>query len=230
MKFHRNKKLVDFVHEEPKAAPRRISKNNHLQNISIPGISITRVSSSSNSSSSSSHPMLTPPDTRNYGRGMRQGVKNSIQVSRAKPRLILPKPLPGPSLATVTLESDSDDDDIEVISEKITTQPLPPKLKIVKVKSSPHSVSPSLKKLPSSLVKVSLKSKPSSEKKKIFKAGPASTKPPVEVSDPFAEDEDLTCRVCNSAFWFRSQIVEHLSNKHNIQDPEAFLREKRSRL
>ena len=180
--------------------------------------------------------MLTPPDTKNYGRGLRQGIKNSIQVARAKPRQILPKPGPA-SQATVTLDSDSDDE-IEVISEKITPQSSRPKLKIVKVRSTTSQpVRSSFSKLSSSsssssqvVVKLGPNSKSSSEKSKTVKLSQATKKDPVQVSDPFAEDEDLTCRVCHSAFWFRSQIVEHLASKHHVQDPEAFLREKRTRL
>ena len=247
LKFNRNKRLVEFVNTEPKPGPtKRAGKN--LQSLSIPGISITRVTSTQ-SVSSIPHPMLSPPDTQNYGRGLRQGIKRSIQVARSKPRQILPKPGPSslarqasqarqPSQATVTLDSDSDDD-IEVISEKITPQPLRPKLKIVKVRSTAQPTRPSLTKLPSSssstssspaVVRVGPSSKSSSEKSKTVKVSQTAKKDPVEVADPFAEDEDLTCRVCNSAFWFRSQIVEHLADKHHVQDPDTFLREKRTRL
>ena len=235
MKFNRNKKLVEFVNTEPKPGPSK--KSTHLQNISIPGISITRVASTK-SPSSTSHPMLTPPDTRNYGRGLRQGIKRSMQVARSRPRQILPKPVTPSQIsqATVTLDSDSDDDEIEVISEKITPRPARPKLKIVKVRSNALTTRPSLSSSSSSshtVVKLGLSSKPrpSSEKFKTVKVSQQTAKKdPVEVSDPFAEDEDLTCRVCNSAFWFRSQIVEHLASKHNVQDPDTFLREKRTRL
>ena len=228
LKFNRNKKLVEFVITEPKPGPPKRTGRN-LQNLSIPGVSITRVTSSP----STSHPMLTPPDTKNYGRGLRQGIKNSIQVARAKPRQILPKPGPA-SQATVTLDSDSDDE-IEVISEKITPQPPRPKLKIVKVRSGAQTIRPFLSRPSSSsspaVVKLGLSSKSSSEKFKTVKVSQQTAKKdPIEVSDPFAEDEDLTCRVCNSAFWFRSQIVEHLTNKHHVQDPDTFLREKRTRL
>ena len=237
MKFNRNKKLVEFVNTEPKAGPpKRSLKSTDLQNISIPGISITRVTSVK-SPSTTSHPMLTPPDTKNYGRGLRQGIKRSMQVARSKPRQILPKPVTSSlaSQATVTLDSDSSDDEIEVISEKITPQPPRPKLKIVKVRSGAQTIRPSLSRPSSSsspaVVKLGLSSKSSSEKFKTVKVSQQTAKKdPVEVSDPFAEDEDLTCRVCNSAFWFRSQIVEHLASKHHVQDPETFLREKRTRL
>ena len=242
LKFNRNKKLVEFVNTEPKPGPpKRTGKN--LQSLSIPGISITRVTSVK-SASSTPHPMLTPPDTQNYGRGLRQGVKRSIQVARSRPRQILPKPGPASqtsktSQATVTLDSDSDDD-IEVISEKINPQPSRPKLKIVKVRSTTQPTRPSLSKLPSSSTssassspvvgRVGPSTKSSSEKFKTVKVSQTAKKDPVEVADPFAEDEDLTCRVCNSAFWFRSQIVEHLADKHHVQDPDTFLREKRTRL
>ena len=240
LKFNRNKKLVEFVNTEPKAGPpKRSLKSTDLQNISIPGISITRVTSAK-SPSITSHPMLIPPDTKNYGRGLRQGIKRSMQVARSRPRQILPKPVTGSQAsqaiqATVTLDSSSDDDEIEVISEKITPQPPRPKLKIVKVRSGAQTIRPSLSRPYSSsspaVVKLGLSSKSSSEKFKTVKVSQQTAKKdPVEVSDPFAEDEDLTCRVCNSAFWFRSQIVEHLASKHHVQDPETFLREKRTRL
>ena len=214
MKFNRNKKLVDFVLTDPKPPLKRIPKT-QLQNLSIPGISITRVASSA-SSSASPHSKLTPPDTKNYGRGLR-GVKNF----QLKPRPILPKPFPA-QMGPVTLDSDSDDDEIEVIAEKIIAPPPRHKVKIVKVRSGPLGP-----------VRLGGASR-SSEKKKTVRGGPgpgsASKKAAVEVSDPFAEDEDLTCRVCSSAFWFRSQILEHLADKHHVKDPETFLREKRSKI
>merc|ERR1712079_533178 len=40
------------------------------------------------------------------------------------------------------------------------------------------------------------------------------------------DDDDLTCRICMSSFWYKSQIVEHLSKTHSVKDPEAFIKEK----
>ena len=51
-----------------------------------------------------------------------------------------------------------------------------------------------------------------------------------KVSDGFEDEDDLTCRVCLSSFWYRNQLVEHLRNTHSVKDPEAFLRERRSRV
>ena len=44
------------------------------------------------------------------------------------------------------------------------------------------------------------------------------------------DDDDLTCRICMSSFWYKSQIVEHLSKTHSVKDPEAFIKEKRRRV
>ena len=44
------------------------------------------------------------------------------------------------------------------------------------------------------------------------------------------DDDDLTCRICMSSFWYKSQIVEHLSKTHSVKDPEAFIKEKRQRV
>ena len=44
------------------------------------------------------------------------------------------------------------------------------------------------------------------------------------------DDDDLTCRVCLSSFWYRTQLIEHLEKTHSVKDPEAFLNEKRRRI
>ena len=44
------------------------------------------------------------------------------------------------------------------------------------------------------------------------------------------DDDDLTCRICMSSFWYKSQIIEHLSKTHSVKDPEAFIKEKRRRV
>ena len=48
-----------------------------------------------------------------------------------------------------------------------------------------------------------------------------------ESFDPFDDDENLTCRICKQAFWYESQIIEHLGTNHKVEDPVKFLREKR---
>merc|ERR1719201_930385 len=42
------------------------------------------------------------------------------------------------------------------------------------------------------------------------------------------DDDDLTCRVCLSSFWYRTQLLEHLEKSHSVKDPDAYLKEKRS--
>ena len=44
------------------------------------------------------------------------------------------------------------------------------------------------------------------------------------------DDDDLTCRVCLSSFWYRTQLIDHLGKTHSVKDPEAFLKEKRRRV
>lgn len=54
--------------------------------------------------------------------------------------------------------------------------------------------------------------------------------PPKVAADPFEDDDDLTCRVCLSAFWYKTQILEHLEKAHSVKDPESFLKDKKRRL
>ena len=44
------------------------------------------------------------------------------------------------------------------------------------------------------------------------------------------DDDDLTCRVCLSSFWYRTQLLEHLQKTHSVKDPDAYLQEKKSRV
>ena len=32
-------------------------------------------------------------------------------------------------------------------------------------------------------------------------------------------DEDITCEICSQAFWYKSQLYEHLEKDHDIHDP-----------
>ena len=59
---------------------------------------------------------------------------------------------------------------------------------------------------------------------------PVTKKPEAKVEDAFGDDDDLTCRVCLSSFWYKNQVVEHLQAAHSVKDPETFLREKKRTL
>ena len=89
------------------------------------------------------------------------------------------------------------------------------------------------KRLPSSMVKIGNANKgkrvTANFGQKIFQQikKPEPVAPPKEV-DPFEDDEDLTCRICLNAFWYKSQILEHLKTVHSVQDPEMYLKEKKN--
>jgi len=38
------------------------------------------------------------------------------------------------------------------------------------------------------------------------------------------EDDDLTCGMCMSAFWYTGELLDHLKNTHNIENPEKHLK------
>jgi len=142
------------------------------------------------------------PDPKNFGRGKR--------ASKPSPR----------NFGEITLESSESDDEISIISEKITPKT---KLKLV------HNQ----KRLPSNMVKIGNaitgKRVTANFGKKMIQpqVKPQPAAPPKEV-DPFEDDEDLTCRICLNAFWYKSQIVDHLKTVHNVQEPESFLKEKKN--
>eukprot|EP00092_Neocalanus_flemingeri_P007197 GFUD01007775.1.p1 GENE.GFUD01007775.1~~GFUD01007775.1.p1 ORF type:complete len:617 (+),score=219.18 GFUD01007775.1:50-1900(+) len=147
----------------------------------------------------------TPPNPKNFGRGKR--------ASKPSPR----------NFGEITLESSSSEDEISIIAEKIT-----PKTK-TKLKLMQNQ-----KRLPSSLVKIG---NTNNAKRSYGIAGmkmnsapfkkPEPAAPPKEV-DPFEDDEDLTCRICYNAFWYKPQMMEHLKSVHSVQDPDAFLKGKKS--
>jgi len=49
-----------------------------------------------------------------------------------------------------------------------------------------------------------------------------------EETDFFADDDELSCKLCLSTFWYKTEIIEHLKADHNIDDPESFLKEKKT--
>ena len=60
---------------------------------------------------------------------------------------------------------------------------------------------------------------------------PRKVEPSVAKADTFEDDDDdLTCRICLSSFWYRTQVLEHLGKTHSVKDPEAFIKERRSRV
>ena len=40
------------------------------------------------------------------------------------------------------------------------------------------------------------------------------------------DDDDLTCHMCLSSFWYRNELLEHMKNTHNIENPEKHLKSK----
>ena len=39
-------------------------------------------------------------------------------------------------------------------------------------------------------------------------------------------DEDLTCTMCLSSFWYRNELIDHMKNTHNVEKPEKHLKAK----
>ena len=113
------------------------------------------------------------------------------------------------------------DDDIAIISEKITK----PKKKITIVRVAPGKAKGKQtsvgKKLPSSMIKVGSTSKP-----KPMSSGQVKKPAPVEKIDDDDDDEDFSCRVCQAVFWFKGQLVDHLKNTHNVENPDKYLKMK----
>lgn len=40
------------------------------------------------------------------------------------------------------------------------------------------------------------------------------------------DDEDLTCTMCLSSFWYRNELIDHMKNTHNVEKPEKHLKAK----
>lgn len=221
-KFNRNKKLVEFDeavfrNPPPKLKPKPKASgpsSSELRNLLPSHISITPVSSGP---SQAGH--ISQPDPKKFGRGKRTGPAASgggdqIGMKRS-PGGVKRKPMP---IGEITLDSDSDDD-IAIISEKITK----PKKKITIVRVAPGKgkQTPIGKKLPSSMVKVG-----SASKAKPVSSGQVRKPAPVEKVDDDDDDEDFSCRVCQAVFWFKGQLVDHLKNTHNVDNPDKYLKTK----
>jgi len=203
--FNKNKKLIEFNEDIIRNPPKPPPKPARSLAPKLPGVSITKISGEP---SKAGH--ITQPDPKKFGRGKRTGSKPTFG-------------------GEITLDSDSSDDDIAIISEKITVKP---KKKVVVVrgpgpgkgrgvtKVAPKS-SPAARKLPSNLVKVG-GSKPVQARPVAPAAAPK--KPTKTAFDDSDEEEDLTCKMCQSSFWFKSQLVEHLTNTHNVENPEKYFR------
>ena len=143
--------------------------------------------------------LIGEPDPKRFGRGKRTPQNKAF--------------------GEITLDSDSDDE-ISIISEKITPKPKK-KMTLVRAPGKGKVPPPSAaRKLPSNLVRVGAgkpgMSKPSSA------SGP-SKKPTASAFDD-DDEEDLTCKICHSSFWFKSQLVEHLTKNHNVDNPEKYFK------
>ena len=219
-KFNKNKKLVEFE-DNPAPKPKPKPKPVAPKNLKVPSnITVTKVRTTENSKATASDVAAKTPaakakpipkhadsigipnNTSRYGRGKRS---NGL---------------------TVTLDSDSDSD-IEIVSEKITPKPKR-KVTIVRVPANRPNTStgkpmvsskPGPSKLPSNLVRVG-SSKPGV--KVVPRPGvptPAKKEEKKSVWDD--DDDDLTCRICQSAFWFKSQLTEHMEKTHSRSLPET---------
>ena len=223
-KFNKNKKLVEFDEAavrnppKPQAKPKPKASgpsSSELRNLLPSHISITPVSSGP---SQAGH--ITQPDPRKFGRGKRTGAGaggsgGGDQIGLKRSPL---KRKPIPLGEEITLDSDSDDD-IAIISEKITKPKK--KITIVRVPQGKGKQTPVGKKLPSSMVKVG-----SASKHKAVPSVQIKKPAPVEKVDEDDDDEDFSCRVCQAVFWFKGQLVDHLKNTHNVENPDKYLKTK----
>jgi len=204
--FNKNKKLIEFNEDAVRNPPKPPPKPPRSLAPKLPGVSITKIGGAP---SKASH--ITQPDPKKFGRGKRTGSKPTFG-------------------GEITLDSDSSDDEIAIISEKITVKP---KKKVVVVRGPASGqkgkavtkiapkASPAARKLPSNLVKVG-GSKPVQARPVAPAAAPK--RPTKTAFDDSDEEEDLTCKMCQSSFWFKSQLVEHLTTTHNVENPEKYFR------
>ena len=188
-KYNKNKKLVEFDDHPPKKPP--AVKPAPTKKLQVPPtITVTKLRSTAAPKPSLKHAdSIGIPNTNRFGRGKRGG-----------------------GLA-ITLDSSSDDD-IEIVSEKITAKPKRV-VKVVRVPANRASGSskPGSSKLPSNLVRVG-GSRPGIQGSSISRA-PAKKKEEAKKTSLFDEDdEDLSCKVCHQAFWFKSQLEDHMNNSH----------------
>ena len=223
-KFSRNKKLVEFDEEAVRNPPKMVPKKKPppIKTPSLPGISITPVKSSH----------ITQPDPKKFGRGKRTPGAISYADDIGAPRERRPdrRPIGKTFGGEITLDSDSDDD-IAIVSEKIVAKPKR-KVTIVRVpasqlnKGKSPGASLAARKLPSTLVRVGgSKPGPASSRpqpKTVAVPSSSSSKKPADDDDD--EEEDLTCKVCQSSFWFKGQLVEHLKNTHKVEDTDKYFK------
>ena len=43
---------------------------------------------------------------------------------------------------------------------------------------------------------------------------------PIPKKRPVVDDDDLTCNMCLSSFWYKNELLEHMKNTHNIGKAE----------
>lgn len=148
-------------------------------------------------------PKDSSSDTKNYGRGKR----TSKPVSKG---------------AALSMKDDSDDE-ICVLEEKITPKTKQKILQRKKLLAKGGSVKTVIR-VNSSQGKQMLK--------KIAASGLVSS-----AMNPFSasnmedeEDEQLTCPVCLSSFWYPNQTSEHMKSVHNIENPEKHIEDKRAKV
>lgn len=199
VKYNKNKKAVEFNDVDDFSNPKAAVQKSFERKVTARSYTTISITPKVDS-------IDTQPDPKNFGRGKR--------TSRPSPR----------NFGEITLESSgssSSDDEIAIISEKIT-----PKTKLKLLQNQRRHLSTMVK-----AGNANRGRKPNTNfGRKIIQPQvkkPQPPPPPKEV-DPFEDDEDLTCRICLNAFWYKTQIVEHLKTVHSVQDPEGFLKEKKN--
>jgi len=163
----------------------------------------------------------TPPDPKKFGRGKR--------VSKPSPR----------NFGEITLADSSSDEEIAIISEKITPKT---KLKLMQQKNNKTNAFFQLKNKNAFLkhknkvnstkvgqirtVKNGVSYVKTTSPQVSTESSKEDAKKPEEEKDFFEDDEDLSCRLCLSTFWYKTEIMEHLKQDHNVDDPEKYLKTK----
>ena len=40
------------------------------------------------------------------------------------------------------------------------------------------------------------------------------------------DDDDLTCNMCLSSFWYKQELIDHMKNTHNVENPAKHIKAK----
>ena len=137
------------------------------------------------------------------------------------------------------VELEDSDDEIMVVEEKLTpTARLKAKTRMNLLRSGFAGIQKKIVKVgPGGIIRTAdgkiiskLTKRPLANVTKMT----AGMRPTASTSSSFKmgdsdDDDDLTCRICLSSYWYKNEVLEHLKSTHSIEDPEKYLREKQWR-